>query len=279
MLVCVLAAFCFGSAHTAESPPVALTSQGLADILLPETRAWRSIDSFPHPSLSELDDLLDSMIAKLPPDLANDASCSVTERLMRTPGFIAGLHQGDIFGPSDHDFVYVGENPCGEGHITIAWRHVHDLSRMISLTIRARMLRVDEASGEHFSEVEAGCCGEVTDHYRISDLSEVHQRSVGVFKGLAIPAGSRPARGEIDFGMDLRVQLYMSPADAAHPETAAKDENGDVMSFTVHGSGEVLMIYRDPAGKLWNLAEIGGKFANAGWVSGQASRESGGGAR
>jgi hypothetical protein len=37
------------------------------------------------------------------------------------------------------------------------------------------------------------------------------------------------------------------------------------------------MTYRDPAGKLWSLVEIGGKFADAGWVSGQASRQSGGG--
>jgi len=275
----VLAAFCFGSARAAETPSVSLSSQGLADILLPETRAWRSIDSFPHPSLDELDGLLGSMIAKLPRELANDVSCSITERLIRTPEFIAGLHQGDIFGQTDHDFVYVGENPCGEGDITIAWRHVHDSSQIISLAIRARMLRVDEAPGARFSEVEAGCCAEVTDHYRISDLTEVHQRAVGVFKGLAVPAGSRPASGQIDLGMDLSTQLYMSPADAAHPESAAKDENGEIMSFAVHGGGEILMTYRDPAGKLWNFVEIGGKFANAGWVSGQASRKSGGGAR
>ncbi len=194
---------------------------------------------------------------------------------MRTPAFIAGLHQGDIFGTDDDDLVYFGEDPCAEGHFTFVWRHVHAPSRMASLVILANVLRVDSPSGVRFSEVDAGCCAEVTDHYRISDLSEVHQRAVGVFKGLTIPAGSRPASGEIDLGMVPSVQLYLSPADAAHPETAARDEDGDVMSFPAHGGGEILMTYRDPVGKLWNLVETGGKFANAGWVSGQTSRKSG----
>ena len=276
----MLAVLCFSRAHPAESPYLALTSQGLADILVPETRAWRSIDSFPHPSLGALDSLLDAMIAKLPGDLANDVSCSITERLMRTPNFIAGLHRGDIFGRSDDDFVYVGEDPCAAGDITIVWRNVHDLPRMTSMATHTRVLRVDEPSGARFSGVETGCCAELTDHYRISNLSEVHQRSVGVFKGLTIPTGSRPAGGIIDLGMDKSTSLYLSPAEAARPETATKDENGDVQSFEVRGRGEVLMTYRDPTGMLWSLVEIGDKSgSNAGWTSGAVGRRSGGGLR
>jgi hypothetical protein len=245
------------------------------DILLPDTRAWRSIDSFPPPSLGELDGLLGAMIAKLPRDFASDVSCSITERLMRTPDFIAGLHQGDIFGPADDDFVYAGENPCSGGAITMVWRHEHDPSRMTSLAISARVMRVESPSGARFSEVVTGCCAEVIDNYYISDLTGVHQRAVGVFKGLAIPKGSQPASGEVDFGTGRSAELYMSPAEAAHPESATKDEDGEVMSFPVHGGGKLLMTYRDSTGKLWSLVEIGGKFANAGWVSGRVSRKPG----
>jgi hypothetical protein len=149
-----------------------------------------------------LDGLLGAMIVKIPRDVENDMICSVPERLMRTPHFIAGLYRGDISGLRDHDFVYVGENPCAEGDITIGWRHVHDPSRMISLAARTRMLRV-EPSGARFSEIDAGCCAEVTDHYRISDLSGVHQRAVGIYKGLTIPEGSRRASGKVDFGVKL----------------------------------------------------------------------------
>jgi hypothetical protein len=273
LLICALAVCGNSQAHVAEDVSDAAGAQQLADVLFPETHEWRSINSFPHPAMPELDSLLGPMIAKLPRDFARDVSCSITERLIRTPDFIAELHQGDIFGPGDDDFVYVGENPCAEGDITIVWRHVREPSRMISLAIRTRVLRVDEPSGVRFSEVEAGCCAEVTDHYRISDLSQVHQRAVGIFKGLTIPAGSQPTSGNVDFGMWQSTELYMSPAEAAHPETATKDEDGEVMSFTVHGGGKLLMTYHDSTGKLWSLVEVGGKFANAGWVSGQASRK------
>ena len=241
---------------------------------MPETQAWRPIGSFSAPSSRDVDGLLATLIAKLPKNVENDFECSVPDRLMHVPAFVERLHQGDIFGPGDDDLVYVGENPCAEGDIALVWRHVHDPSRLASFAINATLLRIDEPSGARFSEVQRGCCAEPTDDYYIVDLSGAHQRAVGVFKSLDIPAGSRPARRAIDIGPDKR-PIYVSPADAAPPEMAHGDPDGGVERFEVSGRGEVLMTYRDSDGESWSLVEIGARSAsNAGWISTRLLRRS-----
>jgi hypothetical protein len=267
----MLAACAGGRAYAAKDMSDDGGAQQLADVLFPETREWRSINSFPHPAMPELDNLLGAMVEKLPEPVQRDVSCSFVERVMRTPAFRAHLYQGNIFGPADDDLVYVGSAECAEGDFTIVWRHVHDPSRMMSLVIYSRILRLDSAAPSHFTDVARGCCATPTDDYHIAGLSGAHERAVGVFKGLGVPTGSRMAPGRVQLQKES-TDYVLPPADPSHPKAGpAMDEDGTITSFKAGTDGEVLMTYRDPAGKLWRLVEIGTKSASdAGWISDDA---------
>jgi len=270
LLICVLAA-CGGRACAVEDMSDDAGAQQVADVLFPETQGWLSINSFPHPATPELDSLLGAMIAKLPEYMTRDVSCSFVERAMRQPTFQAHLYQGNIFGSADDDLVYVGSEECGEGDFTIAWQHVHDPARMTSLVIYSRILRLDPASPSHFTDVARGCCATITDDYHIADLAGAHVRAVGVLKGFGIPMGSRVAPGPIRLKKESPTYILPPTDPSRRKAEPAIDEDGTIISFGAGASGDVLMAYRDSAGKLWRLVEIGTKSASdAGWISDEA---------
>jgi hypothetical protein len=255
----VLAGLIATTAFAAESIiPVGDTAR-IGDIVLPETTAWPALRDFPQPpDAASADGLLAKMAAELPANLTGEA-CPFAAKVMQAAGFRGKLHMGNIFGPDDDNIVYVGPFPCGEGDITVVWRHVHDPA-LSSFALYARVLRVQDISDPPFSTVEVGCCQTTFDIYHIARLAEGNLRSVYLHHLLKIPVAVKIEQHPVS--LKSATELEWSPL--------GRMPNADdpPLSFQAGTPGEVLATYRESAGKIWHLLAVPRKSPSSiGWTA------------
>ena len=234
----------------------------IGDILLPETTAWPALRDFPHPAQPDLTgDLLTRLSAELPETLTG-GSCPFAAKVIQAPGFRGKLRMGSIFGPDDDDIVYAGPTPCGEGDITVVWRHVHDPAALSSFALFATVLRVQDIADPPFSTVEVGCCQTAFDIYHIATVTDGNVRSVYLHHLLKIPAAAKIEQHPI--ALKAATELEWSPL-GRDPKAEADDAP---ISYQAGTPGEVLATYRDTVGKTWRLLAVPRKSpSSVGWTA------------
>jgi hypothetical protein len=250
------------SAGAAESVIPIGDTAWIGDIVLPETTAWPALRDFPQPPEGEpAGGLLAKMAAELPAGLTGEA-CPFAANVMRAAGFRGKLHMGNIFGPDDDDIVYVGPFPCGEGDVTVVWRHAHDPAAVSSFVLYARVLRVQDISDPPFSTVEVGCCMTTFDIYHIATLADGNLRSVYLHHQLQIPVAAKIEQHPI--ALKAATELEWSPL-RRNPGAGGDDAP---ISYQAGTPGEVLATYRDTAGKTWRLLAVPRKSpSGVGWTA------------
>ena len=232
----------------------------IGNIVLPETTAWPALRDFPQPPEGELTGgLLAKMAAELPEGLTGEA-CPFAANVMHAAGFRGKLHMGNIFGPDDDDIVYVGPFPCGEGEVTVVWRHTHDPATLSSFTLYARVLRVQDISDPPFSTVEGGQTK--FDIYHIATLADGSLRSVYLHHQLQIPVAAKVEQHPI--ALKAATELEWSPLKR-NPNADGDDAP---VTYQAGTPGEVLATYRDAAGRTWRLLAVPRKSpSGVGWTA------------
>jgi len=243
----------------------------IADILFPEAHDWQRVDDLPVVTASELGaQLLEQMFSKKSGvSVADDIGCSFRGRMMHLLGLDQSLRRGDVFGPGDDDLVYVGPNPCGEGQVSIIWRHVHDPSKMSGIIWSAELI-IKLSSGGRIIDLEQN---EGHGTYYISASNSVKERSVDVFDGLEIPAKAVPARGRVVFKQPGLLHWWPGVGVAnTRLSEYAEDDGLDAKGETYDAGtrAEVLLSYHDASNRLWRLVRVpepSTSHSTVGWIS------------
>jgi hypothetical protein len=260
----------------------------ISALLFPETKSWTAVSKMKPASEAFLRaneaKMRDAYRASGIADNSREGDMCFGRLFSTEPpyGFPGGFHLHDVDRDGRTDIIYAGQNPCGEGNITIVWYAKPDKYVVRPTTLgNVLALRLREGPAPRMSFVSRGCCGDFKDVYGVGAFPEPEVfggRTVMNYTQLA-PLDKRPvpfAAGDTGF-----VLRSSSAIDNAYLKYSEEMEGfrvfGNVTGKYPAGcTGKVIGRLTDADGRLWyfvtldggceSLRAPAGYDADAGWV-------------